>query len=110
MINIFHPKEILSDPCVTDRIEKAKEFLSQALKAGVQKGRLKQGLPGKKGSHSYFTVSKTQRREVLTKYKKNKRLVEHKDVDVAKEKNKVDILSLMNGCYGLIHENSLCDV
>jgi len=73
--------EIMSDPSVTDHIEKARQYLNKALRAGVQKGRLKQGQAGKKGAQSYWIVSKAQRREVLSKYNKNKKSVEFKDVD-----------------------------
>eukprot|EP00092_Neocalanus_flemingeri_P007197 GFUD01007775.1.p1 GENE.GFUD01007775.1~~GFUD01007775.1.p1 ORF type:complete len:617 (+),score=219.18 GFUD01007775.1:50-1900(+) len=73
--------EIMSDPSVTDHIEKARQFLNKAVRAGVQRGRLRQGQPGKKGSQSYWIVSKAQRREVLAKYNKNKKTVEFKDVD-----------------------------
>jgi len=73
--------EIMSDPSVTDHIEKARQFLNKAMRAGVQKGRLRQGQPGKKGSQSYWIVSKAQRREVLVKYNKNNKTVEFNDVD-----------------------------
>lgn len=73
--------EIMSDPSVTDHIEMARQYLNKALRAGVQKGRLKQGQPGKKGAQSYWIVSKAQRREVLVKYNKNKKAVEFNDVD-----------------------------
>ena len=74
-------QEIMSDPSVTDHIEMARQYLNKALRAGVQKGRLKQGQPGKKGAQSYWIVSKAQRREVLVKYNKNKKTVEFNDVD-----------------------------
>lgn len=73
--------EIMSDPSVTDHIEKARQFLNKAMRAGVQRGRLRQGQPGKKGSQSYWIVSKAQRREVLAKFNRNNKSVEFNDVD-----------------------------
>ena len=71
----------MSDPSVTDHIEKARQFLNKAMRAGVQRGRLRQGQPGKKGSQSYWIVSKAQRREVLAKFNRNNKSVEFNDVD-----------------------------
>ena len=71
----------MSDPSVTDHIEKARQFLNKAMRAGVQRGRLRQGQPGKRGSQSYWIVSKAQRREVLAKFNRNNKSVEFNDVD-----------------------------
>lgn len=73
--------EIMSDPSVTDHIEKARQFLNKALKAGIQKGRLRQGVAGRKGSQNYWVVNKINRMNTIIKYNKNKESVEYKDVD-----------------------------
>ena len=91
----------MSDPSVTDHIEMARQYLNKALRAGVQKGRLKQGQPGKKGAQSYWIVSKAQRREVLVKYNKNKKAVEFNDVDdFSNPKVCMIILTFKKFCYG----------
>jgi hypothetical protein len=93
---------LLKDPSVTDPKNKALYLLTKALKAGLDKGRLMQGKPGRPGALNYRLVTKPNRRKVwrttrcpsgpscsttnysfqmLAKYLKNKRNVEYKDTD-----------------------------
>lgn len=64
---------------INDDKKSASKLLAVALAAGIELGRLRQGLLGRKNADNYWVVNKSERRKILERWKKNRALVEHRD-------------------------------
>lgn len=75
-------KHILSEhsAVITENSKQAGKLLAVALEAGVELGRLRQGILGRKNADHFWVVCKSERRKILERWKNNKRALEHRDM------------------------------